>query len=348
MTQDEYTDWLLDVRNNPYRILLVELSHVAGTVRIASRAWMSDSNLAYDPWLTEVPDTEESLTSFGGIGEVTAVNLDSSVDWLSYLWHGHPAKIKHGDERWPVNDFQQIAITVIDGCEFVGGDEYRFTLMDSGNKLDRPLVTTDTSKAHNVQAAILYIEGIIDMSVSMVNVSSAKLGWSLAYDLTTQSMAGDVLRDIATSIGGYLRVDQIGNIEILIPKSESVTTITESQITSLDTSENIQPYTTVVVVKDDGTEVRESTGADTGELAREKRVDTYLSSTSDAEDLLDELLTDYANSHNAWNVEAADIIGILKVGDIMTIEHDKLNNSGLIHYISRSYLTNESTAEAVV
>ncbi len=186
------------------------------------------------------------------------------------------------------------------------------------------------------------------MSVGLVKVSSARLGWSLAYDLTTQSMAGDVLRDIATSIGGYLRDDQIGNIEILIPKSESVTTITESQITSLDTSENIQPYTTVVVVKDDGTEVRESTGADTGELAREKRVDTYLSSTSDAEDLLDELLTDYANSHNTWNVGASDIIGILKVGDIMTIEHDKINNSGLIHYINRSYLTNESTAEVVV
>ncbi len=350
MTQDEYTDWLLDVRNNPYRILLVELSHVAGTVRIASRAWMSDSNLAYDPWLTEVPDTEESLTSFGGIGEVTAVNLDSSVDWLSYLWHGHPAKIKHGDERWPVNDFQQIATTVIDGCEFVGGYEYRFTLMDSGNKLDRPLVTTDTSKAHNVQAAILYIEGIIDMSVSMVNVSSAKLGWSLAYDLTTQSTAGDVLRDIATSIGGYLRVDQIGNIEIVIPKSESVTTITESQIsiTGLDMTENISPYTTVVVIKDDDTEVSEDTGIDTGELAREIRTNTYLSSTSDAEDLRDELLTYYANTHGVWNIDLLDIVDILKVGDIVTVDHEKLNNSGMIRYINRSPLTNESIIEVVV
>ena len=56
-----YADWLRDPANDKFRILLLEMDHADDTVRVASRAWMSDENLPYYSRVLSSPFLSYSL-----------------------------------------------------------------------------------------------------------------------------------------------------------------------------------------------------------------------------------------------------------------------------------------------
>lgn len=349
MTDAEYLEWKLDVRNNAYRITLIELNHAGGTVYLASKPWLSNTNIAYDCWLIDIPFTEESLISFAGVGNINAVNLDPKTDWASLLFHGHEGKLYSGDIRWTRNHFRQTATAVIDSCTFVGEKEYQFNLLDAGTRLKRTLVNADETKTLDVLEAVEWVEEKASLSVGMINVSDEKLDWNLSFDVTSKTEADEVLRGIADSVGGYLRLDQIGNIDIVIPDNNSKITITDSMIgiDGAQMTENIPPYATIVVEKSDGTEITETTDADTGVLSREYRVSTWLTSTSDAEDLAAELVSFYADHHAIWDLSVFGASDLFACGDSIIIDHSKLKTNGTVRYVGRSDLSNETSVEVM-
>lgn len=345
-----YETWLNDVRSLSTQMLLIELDHANGTVCLASKPWVSNTNIVYDDWLAAAPYLESNLDNFASVGDIQAMNYDPNDDWRNHIFHGHTCRWYFGDERWKKEEFRQIASATIDECNFLGGSLYKFNLLDSGARLKRTFVTSDQTKSMTVEAAVDWLADQTGLSFIFTGVDESKFGWSLGFDVTSASLADAVLRDIATSINAKLRFDQIGNAEIIAPKKVSPTVLTENEIDrdGLRQVESTPPYSKVTVIKSDGTEISEVTNADTGELERELRVETYLTNTTQAQTLLAELINYHANNHSVWEIQAINAPNVIQVGNALTSEHPELIDTGIVGRLKRSPLTNTASVEVTL
>ncbi len=350
LTDEEYLAWQRDPRNNKYRIALFENDYSGGTVRFGSQAWLSDKNYPYDDWLASLPFMEESLLGSNALGGMNAFNFDDTLNWRYLYWHGHESRWYFGDTRWNFADFRRIATGVIDNVTFQGGRKYTFNLMSATTRLQRMVVDTASSKSHSVAAAIQYFTDETGQTVNLINVSSDKLSWNLAYNVEIDTDAESLLRAFAKSIGAYLRTDQLGNVDLVIPSSVPAATLTEDEITKtgLKMLSAIPPYSKVIVAEDDGTEHEEDTQADTKGLAREIKIETYLSNSSDAQALLAEQVTYYSNPHPIWQAEMMAPSDLVSNGNTIIISHNDLVGHGFVRYAKRLPLTRKMLAEVVL
>ena len=346
----DYLEWLNDVRNNAYRILLIELDYAGGTIYLGSKPWLSDTNISYSDAITSPPFIEDNLNDFAGVGDLNAINVDKSINWIELIWNGHQGRWYHGDVRWLKEEFRQIAITTTQECKALGGSEYQFNLFDNGQRLKRTFVTMDTQKILSIADAVEWMSEQTGVSIILTNVSAAKLAWMVTFDVNDTTLADEVVRKVATSIGGHLRMDQLGNAEVFVPSDTVELTLTEDQIgyAGLSMIENIQPYRTVTILEDNDVRNSGTTNVDTGEIEQEITIPTYLNNTPNATSLLAEKVDYHANKHTTWEILVLAASNFLQVGDKVTIVHSELKQTGVVQRINRSPLSYATTVEVIV
>lgn len=355
MTAAEEELWLLDTRRNPYRALLIELDHSAGTVYLASQSWLSDSFIAYDDCMTSDPEIRDDLYNFLGVGDVDAINRDDSVSWISYNWRGYPCRWYFGDTSWPKSKFRQIASTLIDGCRVVDGRVHRFDLMDGGQHLKRKFLLAERTNINSAKSTIAEIMTDAGLpAVTFINVPDETRDFRIRIEMTTDSVLENVLRKIIDSLGAFMRVNQTGGVEIFVPEKPTTPDITlvEDDIAygGIKMVEAIPAYKKVTILYSDGTGLSGTTTANTGELNEEKRIDTVLRSdfstgVTGAETLRDERVAYHSNPHFVYEVPVFDRAGLLEKGSYVGVDHPELTGVGLITSIKRSPLAFFSQVE---
>lgn len=357
MSDAEYQDWLFDTSRNDHRLLLVELDHSAGTVYLASRAWMSDSYVSYDDWMISEPEIEESLSDFSGVGDVDAINPDLSVNWMSYIWRGYPCRWYYGDDEWPRADFRPIANVLNNGCRVIDGRTYRFDLMDAGRHLRRTF-TNDMNLNISAKSTIHSILTASSLpNATYYNVSNATRDYHVFAGYDDRTLASEAIRAITDSIGAHMRVSQTGDVEVFIPDTSGspdvVLTADDIARGGISLVEVIPAYKRVTVVLHDGTEVTGTTGALTGEMDEEIRIETVIDATHadgipDATDLLNTLLVYYSVAHFVWELLVFNMAGFLQKGDYTGVDHPELSGNGIVSRIVRAPLAQYSRVEITI
>lgn len=348
-----YRDWTLDVTREPHRVLLVELDHSGGTVRVASQPWLSDSHEPYDDHIINAPDVEESLSSFIGVGDLDLINPDLTVNWLDYNWRGYECRWYFGDITWPKEKFRRIATAMINECRVTSGRVYRFDLIDAGQKLNRTFVDIDTEHADTLINAVNWISSQADLGpIDLIGVPVERYSWPVKLALSESSRAVDVLRDLASSVGAYVRISQLGAIEIIVPDSTDgpVVTFTEDDIADRSVSVvDLDPaYKKIKINYADDGMVEGVTAAATGDLSETISIDTVLVNQGNSEEILSDNQDKYASSRIVWELKVSDISGLSQVGDYIAIEHEELSGNGFISSIKRSSLFRFSTVEVTL
>lgn len=348
MTDQEYIDWLLDPLRATHRLALFELDHELGTVHLASKDWMSDTNIPYDGWIISQFTMEESVSASVGVGDVEAVNPDNkNLDWLSLNFYGSECRVYYGDDEWKRQDFRKIASATISECVRQSGISYKFNLVEPTYALSRPYVTTATNKLLTVEGSVNWLVSETSETILLTGIPEHKLSWLLRFYVGTETTLEETVRGIAASIGAYVRVGQGGNIEIAVPQDQAVATITEDDIAGeqFRMIETIPPYKEVVIVVDDGTTTSKSTGAETGIFDRTKTINTYLESTSNITEMLNEYASYYATNHSVWEASIVSVSASLQCADKIVVDHEHLVGSGVVTRIIRQPMTNNSKVE---
>ena len=354
ISDSDYREWLMDVSRDPYRILLIEADHSGGTIRLASDHWISDTYEAYDGWIVSEPYLEDSLDSFLGVGDFDAINPDAAnFNWLSLQWRGYRCRWYHGDKTWPKSEFKPIATALIDGVRSVNGNVARFDLMDGGQQLNRTFLTADHQSTISAPSTIEYImdQAGLDPVVVFQNVRDVEETFQVDISMTPDSIALTEITKLTDSMGASMRFSQAGQLEVFIPEiTDSPKDLTEDDIiaSSINMVELVQPYRKVTCKLSDDTEVSASTGAVTGELDEELIFNTVLRRTVDATKFIDKKALYYATNHIIWQMKVLDVVGLLQVGDDVSINHAELMGVGIVSSIRRAPLSPFSIIEVTI
>ena len=349
MTADEYTAWLDDESRNPYRIVLIEIDHSAGTIYLASSPYVSNLGQVYDDWINTMPSMETNLNDFGGVGDFDVKNEDTAIKWFDYYWYGHECRMLFGDMTWAPTAFKSVSVSAVDECKSLGDNEYRFILLDAGLKLDKQLVTVNTTRTDTVQEFIDWVAGEISLAITFLNVPSAKLALDLSVDMTSFSKAGDLLRDVARDINAEMRLDELGGVEIFVP-SDDLILIRSDQIAAkkVRVVEVVRPYSRIEITMSDGTEVKGNTGISMGGQERVRKITTHLLTESDVDVLLAEIILECVLPCNVFEIPITQTADLIIVGDKLSIDHPDVKRNGVVSRVIREQLSKFSTLEVLV
>lgn len=352
-TPEEYQDWLYDMSRNAARIMLVDLEHSAGTVTLGSLPWLSDTWVPYDDFFVRPPEIVSALDAFDSVGDIVAINPDTSVDWQSLDFRGYPCRWYFGDVEWPKQGFRQIASTIIDGCHSVAERQFKFTLRDGGHHLRRTFVSTASTQTLAADAAISWLLTQAGLpAATYTNVDATRKAYSVEIDVDERSRLDAMLRAVARSINAHVRVTQSGAVDIFRPELFVTPSIhvTEDLI-AFDGFEvvDVEPaYKRVRVVLADGTSVTDTTGADTGTLDEEARIETLLTVTAEANAMLAEHKTHFATTHPVWRAPVYDHAHLIDVGDPIYVVHERLIAIGVAKRIRRTPMSPFTSVEVRV
>lgn len=354
-TQAEFTDWLLDTSRNNYRALLIDIEHVSGVVRLGSLPYQSEFYEAHDEWLIGQPVIANSLEDFLGAGDIDAVNLDPDVDWLSLQFRGQYCRWYYGDVEWSKSDFVPVAIAIVDNCRNITENQYRFDLFDAGQFLTQEFIIASqaTTRTETVESAFTFITTEAQISnVTYVNVDASYKAFSVTYSINENTLLDDILTQLATSIGAYLRVTPLGVVEVVRPDYGDVNAlqITEDSIadTGVEIIDTIPPYRRVTVKRHDGSIVSLPTNSDTGVLNETLTIETLLNNATDATTLLNEKVTFHSVGHDVWRVPIHDKGHQVQVGDAVDLSHYQVTGTGVVFEMRRSPMEDFSDIEVVI
>ena len=356
INDDEYTEWLFDSTRNPYRTLLIELEHSAGTVYLSSLPWLDVSVLPsqpYDNWLIAEPDIEDNLVSFAGIGDVDAINPMDEEDWLSYTWRGYPCRWYFGDVGWVRGDFRQIASTLIDGIRLLDARQFRFDLMDAGQHLHRRFAS---AAAYTNISAKSSVKDVLEQSglpnATYYNVEQSLRDYRVNVDVDEDTYLDEILRTITDSIGAYIRLSQAGKVEVFIPDTTGTPEITltdddiaHGQIQLVDTT---RVYKTVRLKLADGSTVEDDTNSPTGELDEVLEIDTLLYRTEDITPALAYYVNYYSVKHFVYQLGVLNYTNLIQKGDFLGVDSEELVKQGVVNRVRRAPLSAFSTVEITV
>ncbi len=140
----EYQQWLRSA--SARRVLLVELSHSAGTEYVSNRPYISrpgDSlpNQPFDDLLAGVFDVTSRIDSALSLGDIELVDDGSLGAWRDYLWRGYPVVMRLGDAAWSYDDFRVIASQVNGGLRSISRGRLVMGIYDAAAALEVPLTT---------------------------------------------------------------------------------------------------------------------------------------------------------------------------------------------------------------
>ena len=350
-SEAEYIKWTRNVSRNPFRIVLLEIDHSAGTLHLSSGGWLSDTNVPYHDFITSDPYIEESLTDFLNIGDV-------QIYWpfgelLDLQWYGYECRWFYGDSEWPRSQFRQLTTLLINSVERTGPKEYRIDLMDNGQMLRRKWDIT--RYAYDISARSTLDDIMTEAGLPEIiytNVPELTRGFRIDVTLTDDSILLDVIELITASVGAYVRSRQDGGIEVFIPDRSlpAFPVVTEDDIIkdSVRMIETTSPYNRVVVILEDGTRVSEDTTAPVSNIFRELEVKTYLRRVIDAEIIVAELAAYHSEPHSVWEIGVSQVASVIQVGDHVAVDHEYLQGDGIVGAISRRPVSGIATIEVTI
>ena len=349
-----FLGWLENRANDSNRILLVELDHADGTVYLASSPWLSPENIAYDDWLVSSPVIDQSLGELFTLGDIEAVNPVLSENWLDYDFHGYQTRLFYGDLSWDRRQFRTISTGTIDDCLLLGGRKYRFNVSSSIARYSRQFhVGADVVYSYTVQQ---FIEQVISGyalsgSYSFINFTAEDLSTPLTLTVTDSLKMDDVLRSVARSVGGDLRITQRGQLEFIKPDYSVYTTITNDNIVkdSVQKIDAIHVANAVKVIYNDGNDkYTVPTNANAGGLARTVEIESLCSLVADAQKLGDKIASEYSNQRRIYSAKLVGMTNLLGPGDLVNIVSDELIGVGVVSRIKRKPLYLNSDIEVVI
>lgn len=311
------------------------------TIYLASQPWIDPlTSQVYDDWLLSYPEIEDRLDDFSGIGDVDATDpLDQG--WLNYNFRGYPCRWYYGDVAWFKEDFRQVASTLIDRIRRVDARHYRFDLMDAGQQLRRTFAPADR---HTTISAKSTIEAMMSdagyTQVTFRNVDYFLRDYKVDADITTDTLIVDLLREIAASIGAYVRITQAGVIEVFIPDTDGDPewTLTDDDIAegTVRLVDSTPIYGTVRIKLPDGSSVEDTTGVATGDLSEIHAIDTLLYQTAEYTEILDHYVEYFSVKHFVWEMGVFDFANLLQVGDYIAVDSEELTARGVVKRMRRS------------
>lgn len=354
MNDAQYQAWLEDLSRIPYRVLLLEFDYGipaggTGTLRVGSQPYLSDTNLAYDDFIQNEPEIEDSLEDFLGVGDVTIANASNDFDWKTVRWRGYECRWLFGDLEWPIADFRRIATTMNAGCRPIGGNLHTFDLTDSGQLLNKTFLSADDTWTFSTKSTIDFIVTTAGLnSVTYYNVTLFSRDFQVYKVLTPETLVADSVRELASGIGAYTRISQEGQIEVFIPDTSSTSrTLTEDDIVYSEARqiEEGPAYQTVELTMGQNGPLSDTTNADTGDLDEKITIRTDLRIESEAQNILNDKVAYYSAPHPVWEFGVLDISQFLQVGDYIRVEHGEKTGEGLVSRIKRRPLSNFSRVE---
>ena len=350
-----FVDWLNDENRDQYRVVLVELDHSEGTVRLSDIPWISRDNNIYDDWLINDTFVESTLTNFLDIGDVQAINPDLTENWEQFNWRGYKARLYYGDVTWQKSEFRQIASATIEAFRPTGDREYRWDLVSETQKYQRTFhAGEDTVETRTVEGSIEWLLSQFKGSgaYQFINVTPAELDIQLSFAVTESTTMESLIYLIADSIGASVRISQAGFLEIIIPDRDNPAPVTideNSIVGSLRVVDTVYPVTDVVVTYNQGeNQVSAQTGAQTGVLEESVTIETALISAADAQALADKTAPLYSVVQNTWEVEAFGVNNLIQIADLSTIEHPQLSGTGVASTVRQTPLSRIGRIEVTV
>lgn len=349
-----FDSWLNDESRDASRVLLVELDHSDGTVRLASLPWVGDGNLFYDDWVINSPYLEIGLSDSKDVGDVEAVNPEIEEDWLDYDWRGHRCRMYFGDELWQKDEFRLVASASIEACRSIDDRTYRFDLISDAQKYRRTFHTGDAYQKTDS------VENIVKWAISQhesggsfqyINITPAELDVMVSFEVTESLQIEKILNTVAASIKAETRISQSGHLEIIRPDTDnppSIEMTADNVVGNLRMVDVIPPVKRVTV--NYGTDQSETadTGAFTGILDEEVIIDTYLTTQAEAEALAFEHARDYANTRQIWEAESFRVSNLVRPGDVVTIAHPEVTGTGVCNQVRMEPLTNIGRVEVTI
>lgn len=350
LTDEEYCDWLMDTSRDNYRVFLIEADHAAGAIYLGSRAFLSDANVAYDDWLITSPYLESSVNSVGGLGDFDATNQDPDDNWTDHVWNHQECRWYFGDSTWLKEDFRQIGAALIDECRPMGQKRYQFNLKDSGHALDMPIDNVTATKVQTVAEAIDWVTTQTGISIEAINVPEARMAWDISYNIVPSTTVTEVVKGLARSLNAKVRVSAFGTVAIVVPSTSTLTLTVDDILSDLIPTTTMLPaYASVTVIESvAGTRHSDVTNANTGHLSDDIEIETYLTLTANATEILAEYISWYANHHHVYSIPISEVCDVVTVGDTVTVVHPDLTDSGFVSSIRRSLLMNDTEIEVTV
>lgn len=337
-----YTDWMKDPRNNGYRVTLFDIEHSTGITRLATKDWMSDpadGNHPYYGWVTSSFYLERGLSDSKAIGDLEAANPKAKTEnWLYNQYEGYSFKAYHGDIRWPKSQFRQIASATNDSIMEIGERLYRFDFIGDIQRFNRTFYTgADVVKDQTVSTAIDWIaaQWAESGAVTYVNLTLAEFNTPVLYTVTESSEMYTAMQAIAQSVGAYIRVDNLGALEVYKPDTEGtpLAVITDDDVVSgsIQMVEVIRAAKKVTIVYNNGaSKVSDSTAATTGKLEAEVVIETKLKNLADAQIRLAIEQVNYAKARGVWSADVIRPSKIVHDGAFVEFQHPRLYGSGVI------------------
>lgn len=326
-----------------------------GTLNVASQVYFDEeNNKPYRDYMLNSPEMEDSLFNFQGVGDVELVNPDpySEENWLTRRWRGYWCRWFFGFTHWPKSDFKQIASVLTSECSLAEEGVYKFSFVDSGQQFRRVFLTSDYVNEAPAKTIVSYIMQQVNLpDVTYINVPSPARNFTVSVNFNADTTIEQALRIIADSLGAYIRINQLGGIEMFIPDPENpVITLTEDRILKPEIRmvEETPAYKRVVVEMAANGPRFATTQALTGNLDETFTLSTLLTNTAEADTRLNELIDYYSVGHKVWGVSAVDVTSLIQVGDYVTIDSRIVSGTGLVREIKRSELSDTSYLELAI
>lgn len=348
-----YNDWVNDPTKNKDRVLLLEMDHEQGTVRLASQPYLSDEHQAYDDWLISDPFIENSLLAEVSIGDIEAVNLDLDANWRKYNWRGHRCRWYYGDVNWPISKFKKIVSSTIESCSYIGDSKYRFNLVSDRERYNKTFYSgADVTNTHSLHDAISWVmdEGGFVDRFRYIGMSSASLDVSVTYTVTESSNMLNLLERLVAGINANLRFTEVGFLEI-VGEVEVVATLTSDSIidNTISVVETLPAPKRLTVIYGAGDDrITETASESTGTYDEEVVIETHLETLAIAQSFLGTILDQYSENKDVWEMGTILTDNLIQVGDKCTIVHGEIIGTGIVQRIKKTNLSEVTTIEILI
>ena len=360
LSDADYRMWLRDQSRNKNRIVLVEIGHSAGALRVANRPYRSETNVIYNSFLSGVPVIDERLNDETTRGDFKIINPVGFRDFSTYEWRGFGCVFRYGDETWNLSDFKIINTALIASVIPNEGRTHTVKLLDN-TYLYSTKVANTASIEDTVQAVLDWIatDGTFSPIVA-TSLSAALLAREVFVVIDEDTTYSDILNVLAVAVGGFWRITGMGTVELADYETVTSAIITSDMIIdkSVKVVQSVNAVNRVKVNYDfiDGYEVpnvgnslsssiSNTTGANTGLINETLEVDTALTSGADASALLTKLTADYSVTKTRWSFDINQTINDLVMGQRVTINHSSVSGTGNIKRIKRAFNGSQNTIE---
>jgi hypothetical protein len=268
-------------------------------------------------------------------------------------WRGHKVNWKYGDVDWDIADFRLLCSPLIASVDRSSQNSYVFRMYSGSYLLDKTVPTTESKidTAANILDWIRINGGYT--SVSFVGTTSqqqsANLSFNVEAGVTTWS---DILDVVARSINCSIRISEFGVIELVSNlKTSSGNVSPDDYVDGSIRQVETQPAMDSVLINynwsggydipnndNDNThsDVTATTSADTGELSEQVVINTCLTATVDANQLLADKLYEYDAPRRTYELMLFNRANSYTVGDVFDIDSNLISGNVIITRIRRT------------